>query len=254
MRQPGRRVGARARARVGLAEQRAAARRRAERHHARAVRVRGQAARPLLARRRRDVDRGRRGIPAERAVERRASGSPPTTAPARRSPRSSASPSATPPLDPETCTPATPEPGYTMLFDGTRASTEAWRMAGPGSISRGERLHAVHRGRAGAALAHDADRPPLLAQARLEDGGRRQLGRVRRLPRPGHRSVGRGRPRLRDPDRRHGRPGQHDRRGLQLPGRGHRPPGTRRSTRPGSGTATSCGSRASGSASTSTAR
>ena len=41
-----------------------------------------------------------------------------------------------PPLDPETCAPATPEPGYTMLFDGTRASTEAWRMAGPGSISR----------------------------------------------------------------------------------------------------------------------
>ena len=41
-----------------------------------------------------------------------------------------------PPLDPETCTPATPDPGYTMLFDGTRASTEAWRMAGPGSIAR----------------------------------------------------------------------------------------------------------------------
>ncbi len=41
-----------------------------------------------------------------------------------------------PPLDPETCTAATPDPGYTMLFDGTRASTEDWRMAGPGSISR----------------------------------------------------------------------------------------------------------------------
>ena len=41
-----------------------------------------------------------------------------------------------PPLDPETCAPATPEPGYTMLFDGTRASTADWRMAGPGSISR----------------------------------------------------------------------------------------------------------------------
>src|SRR5688500_12283186 len=39
-----------------------------------------------------------------------------------------------PPLDPETCTPETPEAGYTMLFDGTRASTEDWRMAGPGSI------------------------------------------------------------------------------------------------------------------------
>ena len=41
-----------------------------------------------------------------------------------------------PPLDPETCAPSTPDPGYTMLFDGTRASTEGWRMAGPGSISR----------------------------------------------------------------------------------------------------------------------
>ena len=41
-----------------------------------------------------------------------------------------------PPLDPETCEPATPETGYTMLFDGTRASTEDWQMAGPGSISR----------------------------------------------------------------------------------------------------------------------
>jgi PKD repeat protein len=41
-----------------------------------------------------------------------------------------------PPLDPETCEPATPEAGYTMLFDGTRASVADWRMAGPGSISR----------------------------------------------------------------------------------------------------------------------
>ena len=41
-----------------------------------------------------------------------------------------------PPLDPETCTPATADPGYTMLFDGTRASVADWRMAGPGSISR----------------------------------------------------------------------------------------------------------------------
>ena len=41
-----------------------------------------------------------------------------------------------PPLEPETCTPATPDEGYTMLFDGTRASTEDWQMAGPGSISR----------------------------------------------------------------------------------------------------------------------
>jgi hypothetical protein len=41
-----------------------------------------------------------------------------------------------PPQDPETCTAAEPDPGYTMLFDGTRASVQDWRMAGPGSISR----------------------------------------------------------------------------------------------------------------------
>jgi hypothetical protein len=41
-----------------------------------------------------------------------------------------------PPLDPETCTAATPDPGYTMLFDGTRASVADWRMAGSGTIAR----------------------------------------------------------------------------------------------------------------------
>lgn len=41
-----------------------------------------------------------------------------------------------PPLDPESCTPQAPDPGYTMLFDGTRASLADWRMAGPGSIAR----------------------------------------------------------------------------------------------------------------------
>ena len=76
---------------------------------------------------------------------------------------------------------------------------------GPGLDLPGERLHAVHRGWAGAAVALHADRPRLLAQARLEARRRRQLGRVRRLPRPGDGSVGRGRPRLRDPDRRHRR-------------------------------------------------
>ena len=57
-----------ARARVRLPEQRDAARRRAERHHAADVRVGGPAARPLLARRRCDLDRGRRGLRADRAV------------------------------------------------------------------------------------------------------------------------------------------------------------------------------------------
>ena len=60
----------------------------------------------------------------------------------------------------------------------------------------------------------------LLAQARLEDGGRRQRRRVRRLQGPGHRSVQRRQRRPRDPDRRHRRPVAHDRRDLQLPGRG----------------------------------
>jgi hypothetical protein len=41
-----------------------------------------------------------------------------------------------PPLDPETCTAATPDPGYTMLFDGTRASVADWRMAGSGTVAR----------------------------------------------------------------------------------------------------------------------
>ena len=41
-----------------------------------------------------------------------------------------------PPLDPETCTAASPDPGYTMLFDGTRASVADWRMAGSGTVAR----------------------------------------------------------------------------------------------------------------------
>ena len=60
----------------------------------------------------------------------------------------------------------------------------------------------------------------LLAQARLEDGRRRQRRRVRRLQGPGHRSVQRRQQRPRDPDRRHRRSDAHDRRDLQLPGRG----------------------------------
>jgi cytochrome c len=36
--------------------------------------------------------------------------------------------------EPETCEPAAPQEGYTMLFDGTEASMDGWRQAGPGSF------------------------------------------------------------------------------------------------------------------------
>ena len=39
-------------------------------------------------------------------------------------------------LPPDTCTPAAPEPGYEMLFDGTRASMDGWQMAGGGQFVR----------------------------------------------------------------------------------------------------------------------
>ena len=170
-------------------------------------------------------------------------------------PRSSASPSASRRSIPRRATPATPEPGYTMLFDGTRASTEDWRMAGPGSISRAERLHAVHRGRPRAAVAH---RRRSTTRTRSSSTGRwagdDNSGVFVGLPRPGHRPVGRGRPRLRDPDRRHRRSRQHHRRGLQLPGGGHG--GPRRRAEPAGRVEQlrAARSRASGSASTSTAR
>ena len=57
------------------------------------------------------------------------------------------------------------------------------------------------------------------AQARLEDAGRRQRRRVRRVQGPGQRPVQRRQRRPRDPDRRHRRPVAHDGLGLRLPGR-----------------------------------
>ncbi|WP_116047409.1 ThuA domain-containing protein [Amycolatopsis palatopharyngis] len=36
--------------------------------------------------------------------------------------------------EPRTCEPSAPEEGYTMLFDGTEASMDGWRQAGPGSF------------------------------------------------------------------------------------------------------------------------
>ncbi|MEG3614691.1 family 16 glycoside hydrolase [Isoptericola sp. MSP01] len=38
--------------------------------------------------------------------------------------------------DPDLCSPAEPDPGYTALFDGTLASFDDWRLAGAGSFGR----------------------------------------------------------------------------------------------------------------------
>ncbi|KGM03885.1 hypothetical protein Q760_07785 [Cellulomonas cellasea DSM 20118] len=38
--------------------------------------------------------------------------------------------------DPDICAPDAPEDGYTALFDGTLASLDGWRMAGPGGFGR----------------------------------------------------------------------------------------------------------------------
>lgn len=43
---------------------------------------------------------------------------------------------AEPPEEPETCTPAAPEAGYEMLYDGTRASLAEWEMADGGTFAR----------------------------------------------------------------------------------------------------------------------
>ena len=72
----------------------------------------------------------------------------------------------------------------------------------------------------------------VLAEARLEDGRRRQLRRLRRLPAVERPVVGGGQ-RLRDPDRRHRRRRPHHRRGLQLQVRRHRRP--RRGAEPAGG-------------------
>lgn len=41
-----------------------------------------------------------------------------------------------PVVEPDTCEPTAPDPGYRMLFDGTAASLETWNMAGPGFFTR----------------------------------------------------------------------------------------------------------------------
>ena len=153
-----------------------------------------------------------------------------------------------PPLDPETCAPATPEPGYTMLFDGTRASTADWRMAGPGSISRASDCTLFTEG--GLGLLWHTD--PIDHRTRSCSTGRWRATTTRvcssgsptRAPTRGWPSSAATRSRSTPRTTRTARPARST---TSRPRTS--PPGTPRSTRPGSGTATSCGSRASGSAS-----
>ena len=151
--QPAGPVGARARPRVGLAEQRAAARRRAAGHHARAVRVRGPAARPLLARRRRDVDRGGRRLRAQRPVDPgiglaayNGTGAEVATLRAVHRRRAAARPG-------DVRAPRRPSRATRCCSTGRGRAprTGGW----PGRArSPARRLHAVHRGRARLAVAH----------------------------------------------------------------------------------------------------
>ena len=116
------------------------ARQRAEGHHAADVRARRPAPRPLLARRRADLDRDRRrASPLSRAAARRASASPPTTAPARRSARSRPSPSASR----RTCRPRRRARRRTRPRPATRCCSTArtprstnWTYAGGGRFVR----------------------------------------------------------------------------------------------------------------------
>ena len=166
---------------------------------------------------------GRRRRPGRRSGaharrRRSASASPPTTATARR--RRSTSSGSRPKDVQEPCqTGATPEAGYRMLFDGTATSLAHVADGRPRRLRAAAGLLDPVLRRPRPALSPGQLRV-LLAQARLEDGRRRQRRRVRRLQEPRHRSVQRRQRRPRDPDRRHRRPVAHDRRGLQLPGRG----------------------------------
>ena len=120
--------------------------------------------------------------------------------------------------------PSTPEAGYTMLFDGTDESLEDWTYAGGGSFVR-EDCAIKSVGAFGLLYTERGLRGAVLAQARVDDARRRQLRRLRRVPR--HRGehgsdvdlAGRG-----DPDRRDGQPGPDHRRDLPRAGAGRRSP------------------------------
>ena len=221
--QPGGPVAPGARPRVRLAEQRGAARRRAERHHARAVRHPEPAARALLARRRRDLDRGRRRVLAERPggaghrgrrVQRHGRGGGDVRElQRRRAARGGAAGAVRGPVR-----------AGGRLLDAVRRHR---RVARGLEVRRRRQLrprglHDQVDRRLRAPLHGAGVRGAVLAQARLDDARGRQLRRLRRLLR--HRGdhgpdvdlAGRG-----DPDRRHRRSGQHHRSDLQRAGRGH---------------------------------
>ena len=133
----------------------------------------------------------------------------------------------------------------------TTARPTGWSQAGPGSFTNADAtLTSV--GGMGLFWYSAKQFTVVLAEAGLADGRRRQLRRLRRLPAVDRPVVG-GQQRLRDPDRRHRRGRPHHRRGLRRSSRPTSPPATPRSTRRGSGTPTSCSSRASGCGSSSTA-
>ena len=146
-----------------------------------------------------------------------------------------------------------PETGYTALFDGTQASLNQWRQAGPGRLHAGQR-HADLVRRHGPAVVPGADLQQLLAQGRLDDAGRRQRRRLHRLPRPAGdpwNPVNQGHEiqiDATDAD-----PSPHHRQRLQLPGPELRRRATPRSTRRARGTPTRSACTASGSRSGSTA-
>ena len=203
-----------------------AARRRAERHHAPDDRVGRPATWPLLARRRRDVDRDRRGLPAGRAVgawhrpvrvqRHRCRGRLVRVLPRRRAAR-----------------PAAPAAVRGAVHPGARLHDAVRRH---GLLARGLDLRRRRELRA-RGLRHQVRRclrpavhggglrGAVLAQARVDDARRRQLRGLRRVPRHGgeHGSdvdlAGRG-----DPDRRDGQPGPDHRRDLPRAGAGRRSP------------------------------
>ena len=189
------------------------------------VAVDGPAARPLLARRRCDLDRDRHGLRAGRAVGARASASPPTTAPARRSARSSTSTSASPTcrLRRPATTPYTPEAGYTMLFDGTDESLADWTYAGGGSFVR-EDCTIKSVGGFGLLYTKQDHEAPYSLKLEWMMPGDDNSGVFVGFPEPGRHGpdvdlAGRG-----DPDRRDGQPGPDHGRDLPRAGGGHRRP------------------------------
>ena len=217
------------------------ARQRAEGHHAADVRAGRPDPRPLLARRRPDVDRDRRRLPARRARRTRASASPRTTAPAPRSARSRPSPSASR----RTCRPRRRASSRTRRRPATRCCSTArtsrstnWTLRRRRAL-RARRLHDQVRRRVRPAVHEAGLRGAVLAQARVDDARRRQLRRLRRLPR--HRGEHGSRPRSRRArrsrsTRRTTRPRPRARSTSSR--RRTPPPATRRSSRRVSGTRT----------------